>query len=77
MSTRPTSSPTDAASIRDVLERALAAGVTRAEIAALILRKHSTSESVCCPECMGELVVSAVGTLQRTSCGVRVGRWSR
>ena len=77
MSTKPTSSPIDAASIRDVLDRALAAGVTPAEIAALILPKHSTRERVRCRECMGELVMPAVGTLQCTSCGVRVGSGSR
>jgi hypothetical protein len=77
MSTRPTSSPIDAASIRDLLERALAAGVTPAEIAALIFSKHSTRGSVCCPECMGELVMSAGETLHCASCGVRVGRGSR
>jgi hypothetical protein len=73
MSTKPTSSPIDAASIRDVLERALAAGVTPAEIAALILPKHLTCEPARCPECLSELVTAGVGTLHCTSCGVRVG----
>ena len=73
MSTKPTSSPIDAASIRDVLERALAAGVKPAEIAALILPKHSTREPARCPECLAELVAAGVGTLDCTSCGVRVG----
>lgn len=72
MTTRPTTSPTDNESITDVIRRAVAAGVTLAEIEALILRACAPRDEGRCPECGAELGPLTVGILRCTSCGIRV-----
>lgn len=72
MITTSTTSPTDNESINDVIRRAVAAGVTLAEIEALILRARAARDGCRCPECGAKLAPLPVGIMRCPSCGVRV-----
>ena len=72
MITTSTTSPTDAESIDDVIRRAVAGGVTLAEIEALIVRARAGRDRSRCPECGAELAPLAVGIVGCLSCGIRV-----
>jgi hypothetical protein len=74
MSTTSTASPSDRILVNDVFRRVPAAGDTRAEAEALILRARAARDSLRCPQCEAELVPFAIGILRCGSCGIRVGR---
>lgn len=57
--TSSSTSPNDRLPIEDLFERALAAGVTRGEIEALILQAREARRPARCPECAADLVVLA------------------
>jgi hypothetical protein len=73
VSTRSKSPPTatTSQSLEDLFRSAIAAGITRREIEALILRGRSSRDGAGCPQCGAKLVPAGDGTQRCTSCGIK------
>lgn len=61
----------DDVSIEDMLRRALDAGVTPAEIAAVIVRGEGARDSARCPKCGAEVTPCMGPTVGCDRCGIR------